>query len=882
MPGLQEGEAVALKEEDIRPAQRETTLSVHRIRRQRERSIIRSMNAKKEKAQRNPHDPWILTQKRALARVNALRNEFRKMSDEELMKTTEALRKMKNRKEVQARAFAAAREATRRETGMEHYDVQILGAIALSKGKIAELKTGEGKTILAVMAAYLESLKGNGVHVVTVNEYLAERDGALAERILARLGVKVGTVTSESSRAQKQKAYGCDVTYVTNSEVAFDYLRDNMVKHPESRVLRGLASCIIDEVDSVLIDEAKTPLIIAGEGTSVSKLCRSACRCAEALERGHVYSIEMAVFERWLRKKAKREKTDVKAFVKKLGGRRKALEAYARTQKNCDGEFSKAESILGFERVELGDFIADEKTRTVALTARGTRKVEKTFAIASLADSPNIRHAIDTALRAHYLMKRDRDYIVSKGEVLVVDEYTGRALRGRQYADGLHQAIEAKERLEVQEDFQTVASIAYQSFFAKYGHLSGMTGTAYTQRKEFRNTYGLDVVRIPTNRPMIRKDHPDRVYLTAREKSEAVADEIRETVKKGQPVLVGTTSVRESERLSELLKKKGIAHQVLNARQDRDEAEIIARAGVHGTVTVATNMAGRGTDIVPDEEAKKAGGLKVIGTQRHESQRIDNQLRGRSGRQGDAGESVFYVSLEDDIVKRYMNASASIRLMKEAGHEEGKAVDLKTYAGLIRNAQMKAEDDGYEARKSLLRYDSVDDAQRERYYRERKAVLEGEDIENTVEGLFERASKSLAKAVRKSYHSESEADELKNALGITIGDAKRKKKALAEDILASLRNGYGENGTSGSAARKTVLAAMDEGWTQELRALEYLKDGMHYVQFGQRDDASIYAIQASSLHEDMQDAVALASSVRLAGKDIALDEAIAALYPDES
>jgi preprotein translocase subunit SecA len=785
--------------------------------------------------------------------------ELESLSDEELAEKSRELKASAESKSIGREfiptAVGLVREATRRELGIEHYDVQVMGALELMKGRIAELKTGEGKTLMAVMAAYIMSLSGRGVHVVTVNEYLAQRDGELAGRILKRLDTSVGIVLSGTSGANKKKGYASDVTYVTNSEVAFDYLRDNMTRNPGAEVQRELFACIIDEVDSILVDEAKTPLIIAGEGKNASEIYKAADECAKSMQQGHAYSFELSDYESWLSRRAKKGGMTKKEALAELGGTRHALEAYAKTCEPADGEFLKSEAILGLQRIETKDYIVDEKRRSVFLTKKGMKKIRTSFGIDSLSRNPEIRNAVETALKARCIMKRDKDYIVRDGEVLVVDEYTGRVLEGRQYADGLHQAIEAKEELKIQEDFQTVASITYQSFFAKYRHLSGMTGTAYTQRKEFADTYGLKVTRIPTNRPMIREDLKDRIYLTSAEKFEAVVEDVRETYRKGQPVLVGTVSVSESERLSRMLKKAGIPHSVLNARQDSAEAEIIARAGQHGAVTVATNMAGRGTDIVLDEEARKLGGLKVIGTQRHESRRIDNQLRGRSGRQGDPGVSVFYVSLEDDIVRRYMNTASSIRLMREAGHQHGEQVSSKTYARAIRRAQTMAEDDGYETRRSLFLYDRANDAIRESFYAQRRTLLEGtpEDMIALIRRAADRVVVQEIKGLKGSERKVVDS-ELQRMFDFVISE---------RTFSASQKR----------AVRDILLSVMDEAWTHQLKALDYLKDGMHYVQYGQKDDASMYAIKSAELAEDMRNLEAKAIMLTLIGKKTSVSEA---------
>ena len=545
-------------------------------------------------------------------KIEALRPEMQKLTDEELRAKTreykERYQKGETLDSLLPEAFATVREAAKRVLGMEHYRVQLIGGIILHQGRIAEMKTGEGKTLVSTLPAYLNALTGRGVHIVTVNDYLANRDAEWMGKVHEFLGLTVGVVLNDMKNDERRKQYACDITYITNNELGFDYLRDNMVIYKEQLVQRDLCYCIIDEVDSVLIDEARTPLIISGQSGKSTKLYETCDILAHQMERGE-----------------------------------------------ASAEMTKMTAIMGEEIVETGDFIVNEKDKIVTLTEQGVHKVEEFFHIENLSDPENmeIQHNIILALRANYLMFRDKDYVVKDDEVLIVDEFTGRIMPGRRYSDGLHQAIEAKEHVKVRRESKTLATITFQNFFNKYEKKAGMTGTALTEEQEFRDIYGMDVIEIPTNRPVIRKDLEDAVYMTQKEKFHAVVEAVKEAHAKNQPVLVGTVTIETSELLSRMLKKEGIKHQVLNAKFHELEAEIVAHAGEAGTVTIATNMAGRGTDIKLDDVAKEAGGLKIIGTERHESRRIDNQLRGRSGRQGDPGESRFYISLEDDLMRLF-------------------------------------------------------------------------------------------------------------------------------------------------------------------------------------------------------------------------------------
>ena len=625
-----------------------------------------------------------------VTKIESLRPEMMAMSDEELRDQTRIFRERladgATLDDVLPEAFATVREAARRTLNMEHFPVQLIGGIVLHQGRIAEMRTGEGKTLVSTCPAYLNALKGKGVQIVTVNDYLAKRDAEWMGQVHRFLGMTVGVVLNDMTSEQRKEAYACDITYVTNNELGFDYLRDNMSIYKEQLVLRDLDYCIIDEVDSVLIDEARTPLIISGQSGKSTKLYEVCDVLARQLERGTVSK-----------------------------------------------EFSKIDAIMGEEIEETGDFVVDEKDKVVNLTEQGVKKVEEYFHIENLADPENleIQHNIILALRANNLMFRDKDYVVKDDEVLIVDEFTGRIMPGRRYSDGLHQAIEAKEHVNVRRESRTLATVTFQNFFNKYTKKAGMTGTAQTEEKEFRNIYAMDVIVIPTNRPMIRKDLEDAVYKTKKEKYKAVVDEVEKAHEKGQPVLVGTIAIETSELLSKMLTKKGIPHKVLNAKFHELEAEIVADAGIHGSVTIATNMAGRGTDIKLDEETKALGGLKIIGTERHESRRIDNQLRGRSGRQGDPGESRFYLSLEDDLL-RLFGSDRLMAMFEAMGVPEGEQIEHKMLSNAIEKAQMKIESNNYGIREQLLKFDEVNNEQREVIYAERRKVLDGDNMRDLV------------------------------------------------------------------------------------------------------------------------------------------------------
>lgn len=622
--------------------------------------------------------------------IEALDEKMQALSDDELRAKT---REFKDRliagetlDDLLVEAFAVVREAADRVLHMKPYRVQLMGGIVLHQGRIAEMKTGEGKTLVSTLPAYLNALEGKGVHIVTVNDYLAERDANWMGQVHRFLGLSVGVILNEYNNADRKAAYNCDITYITNNELGFDYLRDNMVMYKKDLVQRGLHYAIVDEVDSVLIDEARTPLIISGQGTKSTDLYKACDVLAQDMERG-----------------------------------------------TSDGELSKIDAIMGVDIEEDGDFLVNEKDKQVMLTAEGVKKVEEFFHIKNLANPKNleIQHNVILALRAHNLMFKDKDYVVKDGEVLIVDEFTGRIMPGRRYSDGLHQAIEAKEHVEIKDESRTLATITFQNFFNKYDKKAGMTGTAKTEEKEFIDIYGMDVVEIPTNKPVARIDHEDSVYLTKKEKLNAVVEEIEKTHKTGQPVLVGTVNIAVSEELSSLLAKKEIKHSVLNAKFHKFEAEIISHAGEKGAVTIATNMAGRGTDIKLGEGVTELGGLKIIGTERHESRRIDNQLRGRAGRQGDPGESKFYLSLEDDLM-RLFGSEKMMKVYKALKVPEGHEIQDKSVSKQIEKAQKRIESNNFGIRRNLLDYDKVNNEQREEIYKERRRVLDGESMRDVI------------------------------------------------------------------------------------------------------------------------------------------------------
>ena len=763
-------------------------------------------------------------------KIEALRPKMGELTDEQLRDNTrifkERLANGETLDDLLPEAFATVREAAKRVLKMEHYPVQLIGGIVLHQGRIAEMRTGEGKTLVSTAPAYLNALTGKGVHIVTVNDYLAKRDAEWMGQVHEFLGLSVGIVLNSMNSEERKKAYACDITYVTNNELGFDYLRDNMAIYKEQMVLRGLEYAIIDEVDSVLIDEARTPLIISGQSGKSTKLYEVCDVLAHQLEKGE-----------------------------------------------ASGEFTKMNAIMGEDIEETGDFIVNEKDKVVNLTEEGVRKVEEYFHIDNLADPENleIQHNIILALRANYLMHRDKDYVVKDDEVLIVDEFTGRIMPGRRYSDGLHQAIEAKEHVNVRRESKTLATITFQNFFNKFKKKSGMTGTALTEEKEFRNTYGMDAIAIPTNRPVQRIDHEDAVYKTKKEKFEAVVNEVEAAHAKGQPVLVGTITIETSELLSKMLKKRGIQHKVLNAKFHELEAEIVADAGIHGAVTIATNMAGRGTDIKLDEEARAAGGLKVIGTERHESRRIDNQLRGRSGRQGDPGESRFYISLEDDLM-RLFGSERLMKMFEALGVPEGEQIEHKMLSSAIEKAQMKIETNNYGLRENLLKYDEVNNEQREIIYAERRKVLDGDNMRDLV---LKMITDIVENAVDMSISDEQNVEdwdwaELNNLLIQVIplqpisaeNHPVSKKNELKHMLKEEAIKLYEEKEAQFPDAeqvreieRVVLLKVIDNKWMNHIDDMDQLREGIGLQAYGQRDPVVEYKMSAYEMFEAMTAAI---------------------------
>ena len=779
-------------------------------------------------------------------KIEELRPTMQAMTDEELKDQT---RKFKERlaegetlDDLLPEAFATVREASKRVLNMEHYRVQLIGGIILHQGRIAEMRTGEGKTLVSTCPAYLNALEGKGVHIVTVNDYLAKRDAEWMGKVHEFLGLKVGVILNSMKNDERREQYACDITYVTNNEDGFDYLRDNMVIYKEQLVQRELHYAIIDEVDSVLIDEARTPLIISGQSGKSTKLYEVCDILARQLQRGE-----------------------------------------------ASGEMTKMTAIMGEEIIETGDFIVNEKDKVVNLTEEGVKKVEKFFHIENLADPENleIQHNVILALRAHNLMFRDQDYVVKDDQVLIVDEFTGRIMPGRRYSDGLHQAIEAKEHVKVRRESKTLATITFQNFFNKYAKKAGMTGTALTEEQEFREIYGMDVIEIPTNRPVQRVDLDDAVYMTKKEKFRAVVEEIKKAHAKNQPVLVGTITIETSELLSNMLRREGIAHQVLNAKFHELEAEIVAQAGVAGAVTIATNMAGRGTDIKLDEEARAAGGLKIIGTERHESRRIDNQLRGRSGRQGDPGESRFYISLEDDLM-RLFGSEKLMSVFSSLGVAENEQIEHKMLSSAIEKAQRKIESNNYGIRKNLLEYDQVNNEQREIIYKERRRVLDGDNMRDAICKMI---TDTVENTVDMCISDEVDSDEWdlielntilqpiipvktitkEDVKGIRKNQLKQNLKEEAIKLYEVKEAEFAEPEQIRELERVVLLKVIDRKWMDHIDDMEQLRQGIGLQAYGQRDPKVEYKMSAFEMFDEMiagiqQDTVRLLYHVRIEQK----------------
>ena len=759
-------------------------------------------------------------------KIESLRPEMQKLSDEELKGKTREFKKRLEEGEtlddLLPEAFAVVREAGKRVLGMEHFRVQLIGGIILHQGRIAEMRTGEGKTLVATLPSYLNALEGKGVHIVTVNDYLAKRDADEMGQIHRFLGLTVGVVLNDMKQDERRAAYNCDITYVTNNELGFDYLRDNMVIYKEQLVQRDLHYCIIDEVDSILIDEARTPLIISGQSGKSTKLYEACDILAQQLERGE-----------------------------------------------ASHEMTKMAAIMGEEVIETGDFVVNEKDKIVNLTEQGVHKVENFFHIENLADPENleIQHNITLALRAHNLMHKDQDYVVKDDEILIVDEFTGRIMPGRRYSDGLHQAIEAKEHVKIKRESKTLATITFQNFFNKYDKKGGMTGTAITEEKEFRDIYAMDVVEIPTNRPVIRVDHEDAVYMTKKEKFNAVVNAVVEAHAKQQPVLVGTITIETTELLSRMLKRQGIKHNVLNAKFHELEAEIVAQAGQAGAVTIATNMAGRGTDIKLDDVARNAGGLMIIGTERHESRRIDNQLRGRSGRQGDPGESRFYISLEDDLMRLF----GSERLMKiftSLGVAENEQIEHKMLSNAIEKAQEKIEFNNFGIRKNLLDYDQVNNEQREIIYKERRQVLDGENMRDAIYNMIQDTVDSYVDMCFSDDVDSEEWDlnEFNGAISPIIplkpltpesvkgkrrNEIKHELKEEAVKLYETKEAEFPEPEQLRELERVVLLKSIDSKWMDHIDDMEILRQGIGLAAYGQRDPVVEYKMNAFDMFNEM-------------------------------
>ena len=759
-------------------------------------------------------------------KIESYREEMGRLTDEELRAKTAEFKKRVSEgtslDDILPEAYAVVREGAKRVLSQEHYRVQLIGGIILHQGRIAEMRTGEGKTQTALLPAYLNALEGKGVHVVTVNDYLAKRDAEWMGQVHEFLGLKVGVVLNDMKPEERREAYACDITYVTNNELGFDYLRDNMVIYKEQLVLRDLHYAIIDEVDSVLIDEARTPLIISGQSSKSTKLYEVCDILARQLKRGE----------------------DIP-------------------------EMTKMDFVMGIEQEETGDFIVNEKDKVVNLTAAGVERVEKFFQIENLADPENleIQHNIILALRAHNLMFRDQDYVVKDDQVLIVDEFTGRIMPGRRYSDGLHQAIEAKEHVKVKRESKTLATITFQNFFNKFEKKCGMTGTAQTEEKEFRDIYGMDVVVVPTNRPVIRKDQQDSVYKTRKEKLHAIVDAVEAAHETGQPVLVGTITIDASEELSKLFTKRGIQHKVLNAKFHELEAEIVADAGQHGAVTIATNMAGRGTDIKLDEEARAAGGLLIVGTERHESRRIDNQLRGRSGRQGDPGMSRFYISLEDELM-RLFGSERLINMFNALGIPEGQEIEHKMLTSAIENAQKKIESNNFGIRKNLLEYDQVMNEQREIIYEERRRVLNGESMRDFIYKMItDIVESSVDTAINDDLDPEDWDLKELNTLLLPIiplqpvrldritkktkNGVKHQLKEEAVKLYESKEAEFPEPENIREIERVILLKVIDRKWMDHIDDMDQLRQGVGLQAYGQKNPLVEYKMSGYDMFDAM-------------------------------
>ena len=760
-------------------------------------------------------------------KIESLEPEMEKLSDEELRgKTAEFKKRLADKEtldDILPEAYAVVREASKRTIGLRHFRVQLIGGVILHQGRITEMRTGEGKTLVSTLPAYLNALEGKGVHIVTVNDYLAKRDAEWMGQIHEFLGLTVGVILNSMDNDERREAYNCDITYATNNELGFDYLRDNMVIYKEQLVQRDLHYAIVDEVDSVLIDEARTPLIISGSSGKSTKIYEACDNLVRQLKKG--------------------------------------------TEK----ELSKMDIIMKEDNNETGDYVANEKEKTVNLTEQGIKKVERFFHLENLADPENleIQHCVNLSLRAHALMHLDKDYVVEDDQVLIVDEFTGRIMPGRRYSDGLHQAIEAKEHVKVKRESKTLATITFQNFFNKYDKKCGMTGTALTEEKEFREIYGMDVVEVPTNLPVKRIDHNDSVYKTKREKLNAIVEDIVASHEKGQPVLVGTITIDASEELSQLLKKRGIPHKVLNAKFHELEAEIIADAGQIGAVTIATNMAGRGTDIKLGEGVTELGGLKIIGTERHESRRIDNQLRGRAGRQGDPGESKFYISLEDDLM-RLFGSQNLMQMFNSLGMPEGEQIQHKMLNKAIERAQKKIESNNYGIRKNLLEYDQINNEQREIIYAERRKVLDGDDMRDTIISMIDELVEKYVNMVIGDDQGPSEWNlkelneilipmiPVKPVTGEGCGSKQELIQNLKEEALRLYETKeaeFPEPEQIREIERVVILKVTDSRWMDHIDDMDQLRQGIGLQAFGQRDPVVEYRLQGYDMFNDMTESI---------------------------